>query len=282
MFHFDLYPPISVMDSLDTISYSPVWVVSWHGADTNYHSGEGWGLRGFTIQWTTDSTTGIWHNWFTLTDREEAYFGPVAPVVVEDEHTYFFRVFAEDLNINVENYDEFDQYVFYKEPNLGFSIKNLEDGNDWSVPDTFDIGIDTIISPRQEDVLIVKNLSIIDSIDIGVRALGMALPNYLNWRLRDYPDTCVFSLRTIFNNSATPPSLAEFADPNNIVRDTFIVADETRFGPYGYGIAPVWMDSLSRTDNIWLELMLPRWTYVFGETSNVQIIMQFKARPVTH
>jgi len=282
MIHFDVRPPHSWIDSLDTISFSPIWLVSWGAMDTTHRDGEGWGLKGYWVQYTIDSVTGIWYDWFINSDQTDAYFGPTSPVEVEDGHRYYFRVRSEDLNTNVEGFRTFDRYVLYQEPSLRFSVKNLRDDVDWTVTDTYTIGEDNIVSPTSDDVFIIKNLSIIDSINIAVKAFPYAIPEYFNWELADYPDTVKFALRAIFNDDGSPPTEAQFSDPDNIIRDTFIVADENMFGPRGFGIAPVWTDSLSRTDNLWLELMIPTWSYVFGDTTDIQMILQLRAIPVTH
>ena len=278
---YDVRKPFSWMDSLDTISYSPQWMVYWGGIDTTYEDGEGWGLRGYTVQYAIGSPDSTWHDWFTNVGFTMALFGPSSPVVVQDSTRYYFRVRTEDRNTNIEDEHYYDQWVEYIQPNLSFSVKNLEGGNDWTVDETLGIGEDSVVAPTYQNVFIVKNLSILDSIDIALRSFPYAFPLYMNWTLSDYPDTNQFSLRAIFNDDATPPTIAEFNSPDNIVRDTFIVANDARFGPRGFHIQPVWMDSLSRTDNLWLEMQLPPWSYAYGETTAVQLILQLKAISVT-
>ncbi len=278
---FDVRKPYSYIDSLDTISYAPQWLVSWGGMDTTYEDGEGWGLRGFTVEYAVGSPESTWFTWFSNVNFTEAMFGPSSPVVVQDSTKYYFRVRAEDLNTNAEDEHYYDQWVLYIAPSLRFSVQNLEGGKDWTVRDTLAIGEDSLASPTAQDVFIVKNLSILDSIDMALRSYSVALPMRLGWELADYPDTNKFALRAIFNDDPTPPSPSDFAATTNIVRDTFIVANDSIFGPGGYHIKPVWADSLSRTDNLWLQFQLPTWSYTYGETTDVQLILQLKAIPVT-
>ena len=278
---YDVRKPHSWTDSLDTISYSPQWIVSWGGIDTTHEDGEGWGLRGYTVQYAIGSPDSTWYNWFTFVNFTAAMFGPSSPVVVQDSVRYYFRVVTEDLNTNAEDVRYYDQWVQYIAPNLSFSVRNLEGGKDWTIEETLEVGVDSIAAPTSQDVFIIKNLSILDSIDMAFRSYNVMMPLDIGWQLEDYPDTNKFAVRAIFNDNDFPPSDAEFASPNNIVRDTFIVANDTIFGPRGYHIRPVWTDSLSRTDNLWLQLQLPTWSYAYGGTTSVQLILQLKAILVT-
>ncbi len=278
---YDVRKPFSWIDPLDTISYSPQWLVYWGGIDTTLEDGEGWGLRGYTVQYAIGSPDSTWYNWFTNVGFTMAIFGPSSPVVVQDSVKYYFRVRTEDRNTNIEDEHYYDQWVQYFQPNLSFSVNNLEGGNDWTVDETLGIAEDSVVAPTYQDVFIIKNLSILDSIDMAIRSFPYAIPLYMNWTLADEPDTNIFALRAIFNDNGTPPTIADFNSDNNIVRDTFITADAVRFGPKGYHILPVWMDSLSRTDNLWLEMQLPPWSFAYGETTAVQLILQLKAISVT-
>ncbi|GEM_PF-1279095 len=278
---YDVRKPFSRIDSLDTVSYAPFWLVTWGGMDTTHEDGEGWGIAGYTVEYSIGSPDGPWRTWFSDVDFTTAMFGPEEPVAVQESVKYYFRVKCYDYNTNYEDgHPTYDQWTQYLQPKLAFSVRNLEDSTDWTVRDTFQIGVDTVIHPHNSDVFIVKNRSIYYPIDIGVKGVKYAIPTRLDWELEDYPRMNKFGLRAVFNDNPYPPSHAYFMNPNNIVRDTFIVANDSIYGPGGYDIQPVTdPDSLRRTENLWLEVLLPTWSTTYGETTDVLFIMQFKAVP---
>ena len=277
---YDVRIPHSWIEPMDTISYTPYWIISWAGMDTTHEDGEGWGIAGYTVEYSIGSPEGPWHTWFSDVDFTSAMFGPDEPVAVQESTKYYFRVKSHDYNTNYESEHFYDVWVEYLKPKLAFSVRNLEDSTDWTVEETLEIGVDSIVHPRPDDVFIVKNRSVSYAIDIGVKAVRYAIPLNLNWELRDYPSTNRFGLRAIFNDNPTPPSHSAFMNPDNIVRDTFIIANDSLYGPGGYNLQPLSdPDSLRRTDNLWIEVLLPTWSTDYGDTSNVLFIMEFKAVP---
>jgi len=89
----DIAPPGVDVDC-PAVSPDPSWSVSWSGSDSPPASG----LKHFDVQYKVES--GAWQDWHTDTSLTEDTFGPNSPAIVEDDHTYYFRVRAED---NVSN-----------------------------------------------------------------------------------------------------------------------------------------------------------------------------------
>jgi hypothetical protein len=78
------------------VSPDPSWSVSWDNSSDPPPNASG--LKHFDVQYKVES--GDWQDWHTDTSLTEDTFGPTSPVIVEDDHTYYFRVRAED---NVSN-----------------------------------------------------------------------------------------------------------------------------------------------------------------------------------
>jgi len=78
-------------------SVSLSFTVSWTGSDATS------GVAYYDVQYRVD-TGGTWTNWLTHTSETSAIFGTTSPVVVVRGETYYFRVRADDLAGNAENY----------------------------------------------------------------------------------------------------------------------------------------------------------------------------------
>jgi hypothetical protein len=78
------------------VSPDPSWSVSWIGSDYPPASG----LNHYDVQFSEVGSGGPWQDWHTDTLLTEDTFGPTSPVIVEDDHTYYFLVQAVD---NVSN-----------------------------------------------------------------------------------------------------------------------------------------------------------------------------------
>ena len=73
------------------------FTVSWTGIDATS------GVAYYDAQYRV-GTGGTWTNWLTHTSETSAIFGATSPVVVVRGETYYFRVRADDLAGNAENY----------------------------------------------------------------------------------------------------------------------------------------------------------------------------------
>jgi hypothetical protein len=89
----DTEPPMVDVTCPD-VSSDPSWSVSWSGSDYPPASG----LKHFDVQYKVES--GDWQDWHTNTLLTQDTFGPNSPVIVEDDHTYYFLMQAVD---NVSN-----------------------------------------------------------------------------------------------------------------------------------------------------------------------------------
>jgi len=89
-----------VVATSDTVRVDS-FLVEWSGIDTTREDGVGWGLRNYTVQYSTNPTSG-WTTWFTTTTLTSAWFGTSAglPIPTEPSHWYYFRVQACDYATN--------------------------------------------------------------------------------------------------------------------------------------------------------------------------------------
>jgi hypothetical protein len=92
------------------VSSDPSWSVSWSGNDSPPPAS---GLKHFDVQFSEVSSDGPWQDWHTDTDSTEDIFGPNSPVIVEDDHTYYFRVRAEDNVSNESSYTNGQDATLY-------------------------------------------------------------------------------------------------------------------------------------------------------------------------
>jgi hypothetical protein len=103
----DTEPP-TVDVTCPAVSPDPSWSVSWSGSDSPPASG----LKHFDVQYKVES--GDWQDWHTDTSLTGDTFGPTSPVIVEDDHTYYFRVRAEDNVSNESSYTNGDDKTTYR------------------------------------------------------------------------------------------------------------------------------------------------------------------------
>jgi hypothetical protein len=102
----DIVSPV-VDVNCPAVSSEPFWDVSWSGWDPSPDSG----LKHFDVQYKVES--GGWQNWHTDISWTEDTFGPTSPVIVEDDHTYYFRVRAEDNVSNESSYTNGQDATLY-------------------------------------------------------------------------------------------------------------------------------------------------------------------------
>jgi len=277
----DLRYPISWIDSTDTITHAPSFVISWGGVDTTIEDGEGWGIRYYDVDYAINDSS-AWTNWFTGVTFTTALFGPSSPVTVYEDTVYFFRVRAYDYATNEEpEHTPYDQKIIYQSVPIEFSVYNPTSGQPiWSA-DTFDPG--QTVSMTANDVLIVENQGA-DTLVLSLRAYPVAydtLHHISTWALDDYAGTDTFALRAEFNDNTTPPVTFGADD---IITENFIATDEGS-GHYGgptHGKllpntgSPA--DSLQFSDKLWLQLHLPTTVTTYGDTTVYKFTVQLKAR----
>lgn len=290
--NYDLYPgyryveldlryPISWIDSTDTITHSPSFVITWEGVDTTHEDGEGWGLRYYDVDYAVNDSS-VWNSWFTGVTFTTAIFGPSSPVVVKEDTVYFFRVKAYDYATNEEpEHTPFDQKVIYQSAPIEFFVYNPTSGHPvWSA-DTFDPG--QTVSMNNSDVLIVENQGV-DTLTLAVRAfpVGYDTLNHRSvWALADYAGKDTFAIRAEFDdNTASPVTFGS----SDIVADTFTFTDAGT-GHYGgpahgvlYANTAVPADSLQYSDKLWLQIHLPTAVTSYGDTTVYRFTVQLKAR----
>ncbi len=275
----DLRKPFSSIDSTDTISHSPSFVISWTGEDTTVEDGEGWGIRYYDVDYAVNNPS-AWNSWFTGVTFTSAVFGPSSPVSVQPDSIYYFRVKAYDLATNVEDdHSTYDQKVAYKPITLAYRVYNpYSDTAIWAPSDTYDVG--NTVSMENSDVLIVKNLST-DSIELALDAYSSAIDTSTGqpyWSLDDNPGKDQFALRAHFSDDATPPTTYTSSDA---VRDTFLWAKDGWFGgpTHGY-LAPndgiPAHDSTQYTENLWMQVILPTSITQHGDTVVYKFMVNLK------
>ncbi|RKZ30828.1 hypothetical protein DRQ33_07585 [bacterium] len=278
----DLRKPISRIDSTDTITHSPSFLISWSGEDTTTEDGEGWGIRYYDVEYAVEDST-AWNTWFTGVTFTSAMFGPTSPVTVKQDSTYYFRVRAYDLATNEEDtHSTYDQWVIYKPIVLSFRVYNpTSDTAIWAVSDTFDPG--ETVTMTSGDVLLVENTSL-DSIELALSGTNFAIDTTTGqpyWELTEDPGNDQFSLRGHFDDEATPP--VTFTSSDAII-DSWRYAKDGWFGGPSHGwLAP---NDGSHTaeqysDNLWLQVLLPTSVTQHGDTIVYQFMVNVKGMSIT-
>lgn len=280
----DLRHPNSWIDSLDTISHSPFFIISWGSSDTTLEDGEGWGTYCYTIEYARNSPT-TWLPWLNCFTGTMAQFGPFLPETVRAETTYYFRITAFDYATNLETtHAGYDYKCVYILAPVTFEVYNLIDfTTNWINRDSVDVG--AVITMEDTERFIVRNPSANDTVALEVKGNPYAIDRRTGlpvWQLRDTAGTDEFAIRAIFNDNPTAPLPGEF-DATTIVRDTFIAADGPWYGPGGLllpreGTPP---DSTLFTDNLWFQLRMPTWTSQHGDTVQYQMIVRLRGRRPT-
>ncbi len=273
----DLRYPTSWIDSMDTITHSPSFVVSWGGVDTTIEDGEGWGIRYYDVQYAVNDST-VWYDWYTGVSFTSAVFGPTSPVVVREDTTYYFRVKAYDLATNEEpDHPSYDQKTKYVPAAISFMVYNPNSGLPiWSA-DTADPG--QTVSMDSADVLVIKNLGD-DTLTLALRGFPVAEDTAHHnpvWTLADFAGKDTFALRAHFSDDPRPPLTYTSTDA---VRDTFIFADAGYYGGPTHGVLYSYSsgDSTAFSENLWLQVLLPTSVSVYGDTTVYQFTVQLKAR----
>ncbi len=284
----DLRKPVSAIDSMDTITHSPSFLVSWTGVDTTAEDGEGWGIRYYDVQYAVEDTLAAsWNNWHLGVTFTADVFGPTSPVTVKIDSTYYFRVKAYDLATNEEDeHYPCDQKVTYLPASVSFIVYNPASMLPvWACQDTFDVG--QTVSMESQDVLIVKNTSTTDSTVLSVKGLPVAidtLNHFPYWELDDNPSKDKFALRAHFDDETFPPITF---GPVDVVRDTFLFTADGYYGGPAHGVlspydaAEVVRDTTMWTDNLWLQTLLPTSITQHGDTVVYEFSIQLKGESVT-
>ncbi len=118
-FYEDSVPPTVEVQSPD-VTNDLSWQVSWSGIDPE----PGSGIATYDIQYRVD--TGMWTDWLTATTETAAIFGPAAPVEVQYEHAYSFRVLVTDLTGNTSVYSDIaSTKVEYRQLYLPLVLRNF-------------------------------------------------------------------------------------------------------------------------------------------------------------
>jgi len=276
----DLRNPTSWIDSTDTISHSPSFVISWGGTDTTIEDGEGWGIRFYDVEYSLFTGT-VWVPWFTGVTFTDAIFGPTSPVTVEAGSTYFFRVKAYDYATNVEtDHAPFDQKITYQPAAVSFMVYNPTSGQPIWEADTFDPG--QTVSMQSEDVLVVKN-TCDDTLILALRGFPVAYDTSAHlpfWSLSDLSGPDTFAIRAEFDDNTTPPITFGATDA---VRDSFILTDGGWYGGPTHGRLLSYSsgDSAAFAENLWMQVRLPTSVTVHGDTTVYQFTVQLKAQKET-
>ncbi len=284
----DLRAPISAIDSTDTVTASPFFVISWTGNDTTTEDGEGWGMRYYDVQYTRDTLAG-WTDWLIGTTDRWALFGPTSPTTVSDNDIFFFRVKAYDLATNTENYPvRWEQRVAYRPASVGFTV-NRYHATDvlppiWHKDGIYDVG--ETVNMTADERMVVKNNPGSPQTRLALKVLPFATDSLTHepyWAVEALPNTDVFAMRALFNDLTTPP--AAFG-ANTAVLDSFIFTDAGT-GYYGGPTQGLMLandgSSLPEDiqENLWLQLRFPSRITQHGDTVVYQFVMQVKGRVVT-
>ena len=90
------------------------FTVQWSGSDSLS------GIAGYDVQYRV-GPGGTWQDWLTNTTATQATFGPLSPVSLAGNQTYYFRVRARDNASNVETYPTGDGDTHTTIAEYGFS-----------------------------------------------------------------------------------------------------------------------------------------------------------------
>ena len=294
----DLRAPISWIDSMDTISEDPFWLVSWDAVDTTIEDGEGWGVWLYTVQYAINDTT-TWNTWLDSTSFTDAYFGPFSPVNVSSHpnDTFYFRVRAYDYATNAETLKFYEAWVVYQPGSLAFSIVS---GNPFSKPDTFIIGwkapydtvhipyyadADTIITMEDTDMVVLQNDGT-DTLQIHLAAGTFVWDTVSHknlWVLGTNGGTDTFGLRAILNDDDTVPSPNAFTATQTALTSAFASAAGAKFGPSDGKLMPnvSGADTSAFRENLWIQVYLPKWSTTYGQTGVDRFFIKVKAVEAT-
>lgn len=105
----DTEPPI-VDVNCPALTSEPSFLVSW--SDSSDPPPNASGLRHFDVQYKV-TEFGDWQDWHTDTILIEDTFGPLLPIPVQDNTTYYFRVRAEDNVGNEQQYTNGEDATTY-------------------------------------------------------------------------------------------------------------------------------------------------------------------------
>jgi len=280
----DLRKPVSAIDPMDTITHSPSFLVSWTGVDTTAEDGEGWGIRYYDIQYAVEDPGLGWNTWFTGVTFTNAVFGPMSPIEVKAESTYYFRARAYDLATNEEDeHVTFDQKTQYQPIQVSFTVYNPTTLQPvWHADDTFDAG--QTVTMEAGEVLYIENNFGGDSTILAVRAFPTALDSATHepwWSLGDNPGRDIFAVRAHFDDNVTPPVLFGADD---IVFENFTFVDDPPGGWYGgptHGILSPNEGAhtpAEYTEHLWMQMQLPTSVTQHGDTIVYEFFIQVKGR----
>ncbi len=252
---WDEQPPITMVNHNDSLWNTPGFVITWGGEDTTTSDGIGWGIRYYDVEFRR-GPAGEWKPWLTNSTFTSGLFGPFVPDTVFEDTVYYFQCRAHDLPGNVEEWPPtWQAWARYNSTTLDWTVYNYDGENYWTISDS--IGLNETVTADSANVFLVKNTGT-ETIDIGIKGSPAT-----GWDLGATRGINRYGLRAYFNDDNTPPLVFDFEDA---VLDTgFAWSSATVFGPGGFEIQDADADSVLRTENLWLQLLMPteltHWTY---------------------
>ena len=109
-YYRDITPP-TVDVTCPPVSPDPSWSVSWNSSSDPPPNASG--LKHFDVQYKVEES-GSWQDWHTDTLLTQDTFGPISPIPVQDNTTYYFRVRAEDNVSNESSYTNGEDETTYQ------------------------------------------------------------------------------------------------------------------------------------------------------------------------